>query len=270
MTRLEEMVGMAGKYRRPRQRRMLALTVQRRVRISPHFVFLTVGETISGTWSSPGTTGRAACSSARPAKAGRAPDQRAVDAPVRSPAGRVPAGGEVLDPPVPAGPTPGATWQLLVGDESAVPAIRAILEQPLRVVPDAELRPEPFYTWTAGEPALPTGLRRHLVDDRNAPKSDIAVAQLTNAMSRSFSRLSLLLLSLRRIAAPATGSLSTNSNSRLATICRLLAGVKREICLIPVRWYEAMCGRRVLPGQQRRADPVAVALEHRAEQVRAG
>jgi NADPH-dependent ferric siderophore reductase len=118
------------------------------------------------------------------------------------------------------GPTPGATWQLLVGDESAVPAVLAILEQStgdlpaevflevpadgdirpelsapagtsihwlprndrsakpgtlaLQAVREARLRPGPFYTWVAGESALPTGLRRHLVNDRNVPKPHIA------------------------------------------------------------------------------------------------
>lgn len=115
-------------------------------------------------------------------------------------------------------PTPDATWQLLVGDESALPAVLAILERSadalpaevflevpadedvrhevtanarihwlprndpatkpgtlaLQAVKDAHLRPGPFYTWTAGESALPTGLRRHLVNDRDIPRSDIA------------------------------------------------------------------------------------------------
>ncbi|UUN30970.1 siderophore-interacting protein [Streptomyces sp. FIT100] len=117
-------------------------------------------------------------------------------------------------------PTPGAAWQLLVGDESALPAILAILERStdalpaevflevpsgedirrevtapaatrihwlprdepslrpgtlaLRAVKDAELRPSPFYTWTAGESSLPTGVRRHLVGERGVPASDIA------------------------------------------------------------------------------------------------
>lgn len=118
------------------------------------------------------------------------------------------------------GPTPGATWQLLVGDESALPPILAILEQSthelpaevflevptsddirdritvpagtslhwlprndparkpgtlaLEAVKAAPLRPGRFYTWAAGEAALPTGIRRHLVGDRGVPKSDIA------------------------------------------------------------------------------------------------
>jgi NADPH-dependent ferric siderophore reductase len=113
-----------------------------------------------------------------------------------------------------------ASWQLLVGDESALPAIPAILEQSadapptevflevpssedvrhgitapattkihwlprndssakpgtlaLRAVRDAHLPPGPFYTWAAGESALATGVRRHLVNDRGVPKSDIA------------------------------------------------------------------------------------------------
>ncbi len=118
------------------------------------------------------------------------------------------------------GLTPGARWQLLVGDESALPPILAILDRTddalrtevflevptsqdtrpdiavpastrihwlarddasarpgmlaLQAVQNAELPTGPFYTWTAGESALPTGLRRHLVGDRGVAKSDIA------------------------------------------------------------------------------------------------
>lgn len=118
------------------------------------------------------------------------------------------------------GPSPGATWQLLVGDESALPPILAILEQSADVLPaevflevptsddirdgiavpagskvhwlprndpamkpgslaleavrGAQLPPGRFYTWTAGESSLPTGVRRHLVGERGVPKSDIA------------------------------------------------------------------------------------------------
>jgi NADPH-dependent ferric siderophore reductase len=117
-------------------------------------------------------------------------------------------------------PAPDAAWQLLVGDESALPAILAILERStdalpaevflevpadadirheitapaateihwlprneptmkpgtlaLRAVKDARLRPGPFYTWTAGESSLPTGIRRHLTGERGVPGSDIA------------------------------------------------------------------------------------------------
>lgn len=111
-----------------------------------------------------------------------------------------------------------AMWQLLVGDESALPPILAILEQSslpaeafvevptvddirtevvapegsaihwlprddpsrrpgtlaLEAVKAATLRPGRYYTWTAGESALPTGLRRHLVNERRVAKSDIA------------------------------------------------------------------------------------------------
>ncbi|MFF5082869.1 siderophore-interacting protein [Actinoplanes sp. NPDC000266] len=113
-------------------------------------------------------------------------------------------------------PTANATWQLLVADESAVPAALAIMEQlppstrglaylevpsstdirdathpdgvtvhwlprtsgrpgalALETVKAADLPPGPFYTWVAGEAALPTGLRRHLVNDRGVPRSDI-------------------------------------------------------------------------------------------------
>lgn len=116
-------------------------------------------------------------------------------------------------------PTPEAQWQLLVGDESALPAIMGILgsapadlraevfveiphaedaqqvdtpagvnlhwlvrpdphQRPgalaLETVRQAELPAGPSYTFVAGESDLSTGLRRHLVNDRKVPKSDIA------------------------------------------------------------------------------------------------
>lgn len=116
-------------------------------------------------------------------------------------------------------PTPDAGWHLLVGDESALPAIvgilrsadpglrlRAYIEIPhaedrqdvtvsenvevhwlvrddasakpgelaLLTVRAAELPDGPFYTFVAGESDLATGVRRHLVADRQVPKSDIA------------------------------------------------------------------------------------------------
>ncbi|WP_236795151.1 siderophore-interacting protein [Amycolatopsis sp. GM8] len=113
-----------------------------------------------------------------------------------------------------------AEWQMLVGDESALPAILAILDdapeslaaqvylevpetadiRPDIVVPEgvhvhwlardgadglpgtlaldairqATLPPGRFYTWVAGESRMATGLRRHLVNDRDVPKPDIA------------------------------------------------------------------------------------------------
>lgn len=116
-------------------------------------------------------------------------------------------------------PAPDAAWQLLVGDETALPAILAILERSgdslpaevfvevpsgedirrdlvvpgsttmhwlprdepsirpgtlaLRAVRDAQLASGPFYTWTAGESSLPTGIRRHLVGERKVPPSHI-------------------------------------------------------------------------------------------------
>lgn len=115
-------------------------------------------------------------------------------------------------------PTPGATWQLLVGDESALPAILAILdtaepdlraevyieisqlddrqahrelagvnvhwvvrEDPhakpgtltLETIRAVELPAGSSYTYVAGEQALTTGLRRHLVNERNFPKPSI-------------------------------------------------------------------------------------------------
>lgn len=116
-------------------------------------------------------------------------------------------------------PTPDAAWQLLVGDESALPAIAGILasspadlraevyleipdaadaqelaapagvnlhwlvrsdphDRPgvlaLETVRAAQLPAGPSYTFVAGESELPTGLRRHLVNDRKVPKSDIS------------------------------------------------------------------------------------------------
>ncbi|WP_422774194.1 siderophore-interacting protein [Plantactinospora sp. WMMC1484] len=258
---------MAGKYRRPARRRMLTLTVQRRERVSPHFVRITVGGDDfrhlerSGYdqagrlfFGHPGhdqvvlpTSERWMLQFAFQSAAKRPrvrmysirrfrPEISAFDievvihegasnrpaAPGTSWALEAEPGDEVgfLDEGYSYGPTPGATWQLLVGDESALPAILAILEQStgelpaeaflevpadedvrpkvaapagtrihwlprndpsvrpgtlaLQAVRDAQLRPGAFYTWTAGESALPTGLRRHLVNDRNVPKPDIA------------------------------------------------------------------------------------------------
>lgn len=116
-------------------------------------------------------------------------------------------------------PPAGAGPQLLVGEESALPAVLAILERspatltgevflevPLGEDVRAEVRrppgvrvtwlprgkaggapgslaldavrqaalPSPSYTWAAGEAKLPTGVRRHLVNERGVPKSDIA------------------------------------------------------------------------------------------------
>lgn len=110
--------------------------------------------------------------------------------------------------------------QLLVGDESALPAILSILEQAhdtlraevflevptdadirrevaapaaakihwlprndlslrpgsfaLRAVQDAQLPDGPFHTWVAGESSLATGVRRHLVAERNVPRSAVS------------------------------------------------------------------------------------------------
>ncbi|WP_199565266.1 siderophore-interacting protein [Spongiactinospora rosea] len=117
-------------------------------------------------------------------------------------------------------PPPGLPWHLLVGEESALPAVLAILEDApeslnaevflevpetadirkdivhpegarihwlprdaatavpgalaLETVRQATLPEGRFYTWVAGESRLATGLRRHLVNDRAAAKSDIA------------------------------------------------------------------------------------------------
>ncbi|SEF25237.1 NADPH-dependent ferric siderophore reductase, contains FAD-binding and SIP domains [Amycolatopsis pretoriensis] len=128
------------------------------------------------------------------------------------PAGVFDLGGSYLPPS-------GVAWQLLAGDESALPAILAILEgaasdlvaevflevpstadvraveapagvrvhwlprdEPgrrpgtlaLKAIEAAELPEGRAYTWVAGESALATGVRRHLVRERGRPKADIA------------------------------------------------------------------------------------------------
>ncbi|MFT4219801.1 MAG: siderophore-interacting protein [Microbacterium sp.] len=93
-------------------------------------------------------------------------------------------------------PGPGAHQQLLVADESALPAVLAILEQAtpelsaevfLEVPTEADIRPDidcPERTiihWLPrdnptlkpGTLALATGVRRHLVTDRHLGKSTI-------------------------------------------------------------------------------------------------
>lgn len=112
-----------------------------------------------------------------------------------------------------------APWQLLVGDESAVPAMLGILESAprdlvakvflevptqadvqkvsvgdgvdikwivrsdphdkpgvaaLEAVKRAELPEGHPFAYLAGESGLPTGLRRHLVNDRQIPKSNVS------------------------------------------------------------------------------------------------
>ncbi|WP_242584610.1 siderophore-interacting protein [Amycolatopsis sp. 195334CR] len=117
-------------------------------------------------------------------------------------------------------PPDGVGGQLLAGDESALPAILAILENApdslaaevflevpetadirhdvvkpegvrvhwlprndrtarpgglaLETVTKAELPSGRCYAWLAGEAKLPTGVRRHLVNERGWPKQDIA------------------------------------------------------------------------------------------------
>ncbi|ONI84108.1 NADPH-dependent ferric siderophore reductase [Actinosynnema sp. ALI-1.44] len=115
-------------------------------------------------------------------------------------------------------PTADASRQLIVADESAVPAALAILERApetlsadvylevphtddireletkatvtvhwlarndsgevpgklaLRTLKDTTLPEIPQYTWVAGESALATGVRRHLVQERSVPKSAV-------------------------------------------------------------------------------------------------
>lgn len=129
-------------------------------------------------------------------------------------------GGEValLDEGLIHNPDPDARRYLLVGDESALPAIAGILESApadvrgeafleiphaddvqdvtvpagmtlhwlprsdphgrpgelaLEAVRSAELPEPPDYTFAAGEAALATGVRRHLVSERGVAKSDV-------------------------------------------------------------------------------------------------
>ncbi|MBQ0825509.1 siderophore-interacting protein [Streptomyces sp. RG38] len=121
-------------------------------------------------------------------------------------------------------PAPGAGWQLLAGDESAVPAALAVLESSaaaggppaevflevpadedvravrpgvtapegtrvhwlprndpalrpgtlaLRAVREATLPSGPCSAWAAGESALATGVRRHLVGERGVPRAAV-------------------------------------------------------------------------------------------------
>ncbi|MET1074349.1 MAG: siderophore-interacting protein [Umezawaea sp.] len=115
-----------------------------------------------------------------------------------------------------------ARSQLLVGDETALPAVLAIVDQAppsltadvylevptaadvrdvatppgvrirwstrddvlgarpgsvvLEAVRRAVMPPGPVYAWVAGESRLATSVRRHLVDERGLPKSDISFA----------------------------------------------------------------------------------------------
>ncbi|RMB85022.1 siderophore-interacting protein [Streptomyces shenzhenensis] len=258
---------MAARYRRPRDRRMLTLTVRGRERISPHFVSVTLGGDDfryleqSGYdqagrlfFRGPGQ-GRVVFPTSEKwmrqyallpaARRPRVrwysirrfrPERSEFDIEVavheETPAG--PAGpgsgwalaaqpGDTvgfLDEGYAYVPTPDAAWQLLVGDESALPAVLAILERStdtlraevflevpadddirdgitapaatnihwlprndpatkpgslaLRAVQDAQLPSGPCYAWTAGESSLATGIRRHLVNERKVPRSDVA------------------------------------------------------------------------------------------------
>jgi NADPH-dependent ferric siderophore reductase len=198
------------KVRAPASRRMITLEVLSTERISPSFQRLTLGAQLHRPPLPPRP--RRAGDRVRPAR--RRPGlllaQRARPG---DPAG-------IFDEGITYLPTPAATWHLLAGEESALPAILSILESAppelqaevfLEVPLTADIRPEvthpdgvrvhwlardgsgarpgalvldavknatlpdgPSYTWTAGESTLPTGLRRHLVTDRQVPKSEIA------------------------------------------------------------------------------------------------
>jgi NADPH-dependent ferric siderophore reductase len=258
-----DFLAMRGRYHRPQQRRTLTLTVRDRVRISPHFVSVTLGgedvqhleQSGHGQWGrlffpGPGQ-GRIAIpgsanwrlqlvSSARRPRIRSytirrfRPELSAFDleialhetsadgraGPGSTWAATAETGSQVgfLDEGHSYSPGAEARWQLLVGDESALPAVLDILERTAEILPaevflevpssddiragvapagttihwlprndpsakpgalaletvtQARLPDGPFYTWTAGESALPTGLRRHLVTDRRVAKSDI-------------------------------------------------------------------------------------------------
>lgn len=107
-------------------------------------------------------------------------------------------------------PPAGTEWQLIIGDEAALPAVAAILEDPrfptvallevadeadelpltsavtwvhrgdarrgeavLAALRERELPTGVPYAWVAGESALATGVRRHLVNDRGMAKDRI-------------------------------------------------------------------------------------------------
>jgi NADPH-dependent ferric siderophore reductase len=63
---------------------------------------------------------------------------------------------------------PGVSVQWMARGSAEVPGQLA-----LRTLRAADLPSGPLYTWVAGESGLATGLRRHLVQDRKFPKSDI-------------------------------------------------------------------------------------------------
>ncbi len=118
----------------------------------------------------------------------------------------------ILDEGVTYQPTPGAEWQLLVGDETALPAIMGILgsaprdlraavyieiphaddaqlmdapagaeihwlvrneNRALDTVRAATLPSGPGYAFVAGGQKLAAGVRRHLVGDRKMPKDSV-------------------------------------------------------------------------------------------------
>jgi NADPH-dependent ferric siderophore reductase len=127
---------------------------------------------------------------------------------------------------------PGTRWQLLIGDETAVPAIASIIESapPGTVIrafieadpsewqrfataasadvhwaPDnilaavrAATLPDGAYAWLAGESALVRSLRRHLVDERALDRRHIT---LTGYWRRGLSEEDVGREGLRRIAA---------------------------------------------------------------------
>ena len=196
-----------SKYVKPEDRHILEANVVASKQISPNFVRVTIGGDGLQQFSPMGeididfvSHGDGGPASAWAAKA--APGDQVA----------------FLDEGLIYNPTEDYEWQLLVGDESALPAIMGIvstaprdlkaevfLEIPhaddaqtvaapegvdihwvirtdahthpgllaLAAVQDATLPDGPSYTYIAGERELATSLRRHLVNDRKFPKSNV-------------------------------------------------------------------------------------------------
>lgn len=111
-------------------------------------------------------------SRARSSSAVAEPPRRSADAPALSPTGRcwnTCAPRSAVRSVVTTVPSGTRVHWLPRNDLDRRPGTLA-----LQAVRDATLPSGPYYTWTAGESALPTGLRRHLVTERGVPKSDVA------------------------------------------------------------------------------------------------
>jgi NADPH-dependent ferric siderophore reductase len=223
-------LAMIGKYRRPAQRRMLALTVLAQERISPHFVSVTVGGDDfrhleqSGYdqfgrlfFGPPGQTETTLPTSDKwmrqyallPAR--RRPRTRmysirrfrpeisAFDIEVavhEETGGGPPAPGTAwalaarpgdrvafLDEGYCYQPTASATWQLLVGDESALPAILAILDSAGPTLPTEVFVEVPTSEDIRHETTVPAGTTMHWLprNDRDRKPGTLALPAVRNA-----------------------------------------------------------------------------------------